>query len=272
MRMRKAALFLSFAVVFSLMGCDDAPPKDVKAPQDETVTETPSVENDPVPADAMPKITDIKKGSGEKVEKGDHVWVLYKGALTDGTKFDSNMDPDKTPWYVHIGDGNAIPGFERGIIGMQVGGERKSEVPALLGYGKRGNPPLIKPNADLVFDIKLLHIVKKGHEREYGAKDLVVGKGEPCKKGDKVKVQYTGTLLNGLEFDSSRKTNVPLEVTLGAGAVIQGWDDGLVGMRVGGRRKLVIPPDLGYGPNAKGDKLPPNSVLVFDVELVEIVK
>jgi FKBP-type peptidyl-prolyl cis-trans isomerase len=100
--------------------------------------------------------------------------------------------------------------------------------------------------------------------------DAVVGTGPEAKKGDKVKVHYTGTLMNGKEFDSSVGKD-PFEVTIGAGGVIKGWDEGLPGMRVGGKRKLTIPWSMAYGENGSGDKIPPKAALKFDIELIEIV-
>jgi FKBP-type peptidyl-prolyl cis-trans isomerase len=101
--------------------------------------------------------------------------------------------------------------------------------------------------------------------------DEKVGTGPACKSGDTVRVHYTGTLLNGTKFDSSRDRNEPFEFTLGQGMVIKGWDEGVVGMKKGGKRKLTIPSDKAYGPAGSPPKIPPNSPLVFDVELVEIV-
>jgi FKBP-type peptidyl-prolyl cis-trans isomerase len=104
-------------------------------------------------------------------------------------------------------------------------------------------------------------------------KDLVVGKGAEAKAGDTVKVHYVGTLLNGEEFDASKKHGTePFTFDLGKGRVIKGWDEGVAGMKVGGKRKLVIPSHLGYGARGAGAKIPPNSTLVFEVELVEVVK
>jgi FKBP-type peptidyl-prolyl cis-trans isomerase len=100
--------------------------------------------------------------------------------------------------------------------------------------------------------------------------DIKVGKGTAAKTGDTVKVHYTGTLMNGSKFDSSRDRNEPFEFKLGAGMVIKGWDEGVVGMKPGGQRKLTIPADMAYGPSGHPPVIPPNSPLVFDIELLEI--
>jgi FKBP-type peptidyl-prolyl cis-trans isomerase len=109
-------------------------------------------------------------------------------------------------------------------------------------------------------------------EASLGVVDVTVGQGPAAKAGDKIKVHYTGTLTSGTEFDSSRKAGKPFEFTLGQGAVIKGWDLGVAGMKVGGKRKLTIPPSLGYGARGAGGVIPPNATLLFDVELVEIEK
>jgi FKBP-type peptidyl-prolyl cis-trans isomerase FkpA len=101
--------------------------------------------------------------------------------------------------------------------------------------------------------------------------DLQEGAGEPVEAGQTALVQYTGWLPDGTQFDTSRQPGRrPFDVVVGAGEVIQGWDEGLQGMRVGGRRRLVIPPALAYGTEGAGGVIPPNATLVFDVELVEV--
>ena len=99
--------------------------------------------------------------------------------------------------------------------------------------------------------------------------DVVVGVGREVVAGDTVRVHYVGTLQNGLEFDNSRKRGQAFEFTVGAGQVIRGWEEGLVGMRAGGQRILVIPADKAYGRQQVGP-IPPNSTLVFAIELLEI--
>nr|MBI5455942.1 FKBP-type peptidyl-prolyl cis-trans isomerase [Candidatus Levybacteria bacterium] len=101
-------------------------------------------------------------------------------------------------------------------------------------------------------------------------KDEVVGTGQEVKTGDSVTVHYIGTLANGEKFDSSYDRNQPFETQIGVGQVIKGWDEGIVGMRVGGKRILVIPPDLGYGTQGAGQAIPPNSTLIFQVELLGV--
>lgn len=104
--------------------------------------------------------------------------------------------------------------------------------------------------------------------------DIKVGDGPEAKAGDKISVEYVGVAKStGKEFDASWKTNngvPPFEITLGTGQVIPGWDQGLVGMKVGGRRQLVIPPDLAYGPTGQGADIGPNETLVFVVDLVQV--
>jgi FKBP-type peptidyl-prolyl cis-trans isomerase FkpA len=101
--------------------------------------------------------------------------------------------------------------------------------------------------------------------------DEVVGTGDEAVAGKSVTVNYTGTLADGTVFDSTAKEGgTPFTFTLGAGNVIKGWDQGVVGMKVGGKRKLVIPPDLGYGAQGAGSTIPPNATLTFEIELLTV--
>jgi peptidylprolyl isomerase len=99
--------------------------------------------------------------------------------------------------------------------------------------------------------------------------DLVVGKGPTPAPGKAVKVHYTGWLENGTKFDSSLDRGEPFVFAIGAGQVIPGWDEGVMSMKVGGKRKLIIPPQLGYGAAGAGSAVPPNATLIFEVELLD---
>ncbi len=101
------------------------------------------------------------------------------------------------------------------------------------------------------------------------AEDVVMGTGEEAFSGDRVVVHYTGRFVDGKIFDSSVSRNEPFQFVLGVGQVIQGWDQGILGMRVGGKRILSVPPELGYGPNDYGP-IPGNSTLIFEVELLKV--
>ncbi|NTX02865.1 FKBP-type peptidyl-prolyl cis-trans isomerase [Myxococcus sp. CA051A] len=103
-----------------------------------------------------------------------------------------------------------------------------------------------------------------------GIEDVKVGTGTEATAGKTVTVHYVGTLTSGKKFDSSRDRGEGFTFRLGAGQVIKGWDDGVAGMKIGGVRKLTIPPDLGYGARGAGGVIPPNATLLFEVELLEV--
>ena len=108
-------------------------------------------------------------------------------------------------------------------------------------------------------------------ENKFKIEEELLGEGAEAMEYNKVTVHYTGYLENGKVFDSSlNKGREPFSFTLGTGSVIKGWDEGLKGMKVGGKRKLIIPPDIGYGKNGAGNVIPPNATLIFDVELLKV--
>lgn len=112
------------------------------------------------------------------------------------------------------------------------------------------------------------HTVKTASGLKYT--DIVVGKGPMPHAGQTVTVDYVGTLTNGTKFDASQDHGAPFQFTLGAGQVIKGWDEGVKTMRVGGERKLIVPPSLGYGAAGAGGVIPPNATLIFEVKLLAV--
>ncbi len=128
----------------------------------------------------------------------------------------------------------------------------------ILGLAACGGGDTAAPTQQLVLNVGQLVV-----------EDVVVGTGPLAETGDTVNVHYVGRLEDGTQFDSSYDRGTPFTFTAGAGQVIAGWDQGVPGMRVGGTRRLTIPPNLGYGLSGRGP-IPPNATLIFDVELVSI--
>lgn len=127
-------------------------------------------------------------------------------------------------------------------------------------------PKTVVAEKDIVVENKKM----QENVTELKIEDLVVGTGAEAVAGKLISVHYTGTLTNGTKFDSSKDRGEPFEFTLGAGQVIQGWDKGFAGMKVGGKRKLTIPSEMGYGAQGAGGVIPPNATLIFEVELLGV--
>ena len=219
------------------------------------------------------KIEEIVVGEGDEVKDRDWVSVHYTGCLEDGTKFDSSLDRGE-PIEFPLGGGMVIPGWEQGIRGMRVGGKRKLVIPPELAYGEDGAGDVIPPNAVLVFDVEVVGARSNQYpeEGDLEIEELEAGTGAEAVPGDTVSVHYTGWLEDGTKFDSSLDRGEPIEFPLGVGYVIPGWDQGLVGMKEGGRRRLTIPSHLAYGANGAGGVIPPFATLVFEVNLVRVQK
>ena len=187
------------------------------------------------------------------------------------------------PLEFTIGVGQVIAGWDKGILGMKVGEVRKLTIPYVMAYGENSLEG-IPPYSDLFFEVELVAAQKpmepdvfpadvnklKWQNKDKGLKiyDEKVGSGKPAVVGTNLKVHYTGWLVSGRKFGSSKDLGKPFEVVLGAGKMIKGWEIGLDGMREGGVRWLRVSPSMGYGASAF-TMIPPNSTLVFRIELVE---
>jgi peptidylprolyl isomerase len=216
-------------------------------------------------------VTDVVVGDGTEVVSGDLITAHYTGwVYTDGVKVEEPFDSSVArgePATFPIGVGRLIKGWDIGLIGMKVGGTRDLIIAPDLAYGETERPQ-IPANSTLYFTIELLAVPS------VEIIDSVVGDGATAEAGDKVEMHYTGWLYvdgeKGEKFDSSLDRNQTFPFQLGAGQVIPGWDKGVAGMQVGGKRTLIIPSELGYGSRGAGGVIPPNATLMFDVELMGI--
>lgn len=201
-------------------------------------------------------------------EAGDFVRYHYLGTLEGGRRFDSSYDRSSTH-DVFVGKGRLIAGMDKALIGMCVNERRFIKVPPQLAYGKEGLSDTIPPDATLFFDVLMLDIWNPDDK----VKIDVHYKPENCSRlvqvSDFVRYHYNGTLLDGTLFDSSHTRQQTYDTYIGIGWLIPGMDEGLLGMCMGERRTITIPPFLGYGDGGDGKDIPPQATLIFRVNLID---
>jgi FKBP-type peptidyl-prolyl cis-trans isomerase len=275
--MKKIATLISVLTIILLTGCNGE--------SGVTTTETGL------------KYKDDLSGEGRVAKDGDLIsihfigWIvqdstnLYTDWSTDSTRIShviGNSYFQNQPLKYVLGQDAFIKGTDEGIAGMKTGGKRTLIIPSQLGYGKDGMGP-VPPNTDLKVFIELVEVKDKivvemweldnqePTSTESGLKYIIVeeGEGETAISGNVVTVHYSGYFQDGTKFDSSVEKDEPITFALGNRQVIPGWDEGITLMNKGSKARFIIPPTLAYGDMAVG-KIPANSTLIFDVELIDI--
>ena len=259
-----AVILLPILAVF-LAGCGD------KAAESTTAsTKTPETKG-PDAKPAKPagleklKVEDVKVGAGKQVaQDGDLLIMTYTGKLKSGDVFDSTDKHENKPFGFVLGQHQVIKGWDEGLKGMKIGGERKLSIPAADGYGD-SDQGTIPPGSDLFFDVKLHAIVKKGEEDIYDKKEIKAGSGGVVVPGSKIELSYVMKYANGVEADKQK-----MSIKVGSGDILAAIEDGINGMREGGVRELILPPKLLQNSTSMGNKIPTQQVMVFDVKIEKV--
>ncbi|XP_008312025.1 peptidyl-prolyl cis-trans isomerase FKBP9 [Cynoglossus semilaevis] len=202
------------------------------------------------------------------VMRTDFVRYHFNGTLLDGTVFESSYIRKQTQNSL-VGEGWLIKGMDEGLLGMCVGEIRNIVIPPFKAYGEKGSGTEIPPQATLVYNVLLVDI--HNPKDNISIENQVVP--ESCTRksvvGDYMRYHYNGTFLNGETFDTSYQRNSTYNTYIGMGYVIAGMDQGLLGICVGERRRVIIPPHLAYGEQGAGNVIPPSTVLVFDILVID---
>ncbi len=227
-------------------------------------------------------VTDLAEGSGGEAKDGDTVYVYYVGVLSkDGTRFDGNFGQE--PFPVTLGLGTVIKGWDQGLIGAKAGGRRQLDIPPDLAYGERGAGDAIGPNEALTFVVDVAAVVpavdaaleptKTVDTRPVASavstKDLIEGSGATAQVGNKIVVHIVAFRADtGERLESTWESPQPLDLTLATGATLEGFVEGIAGMKVGGRREITVPYALAFGDEGNTELgLPAKTDLVVIVDL-----
>lgn len=239
------------------------------------------------PTQAAPKteVVDLKVGTGTEAAYGDVVSMNVKLNDAKGATILSVDSAPPIAWVLGFREddgGNLflpLGELDKAIKGMKVGGKRKITIPPELGFGEL-SVANIAPNSTLIFEVEVFDVRKKDSKSEIKIEETKEGTGDPIVNGDTVTAHYRGKFVNGVQFDSSYErmgddgkiVARPFQVTVGVTRLIQGFTQGLLGMKVGGKRKVTIPYDLAYGKEGRPPAIPPYSVLIFELEVLSVKK
>lgn len=292
---------LLLAVVLSGCGSDSdgasgPVAKDICYPRQTEPGDAPEV---PTSVPAVTEVTtkDLTKGKGCEIEATPFITLGMIGVAGPDAKVFRNTWAEERPISIQVGGGELIPALETALAGLTVGGDRQITIPAKEALGEEGDPALgIGPNEDLLFIVRLLGL---HNERtvcrdvapsavpddvegftmpvdvptKLDFEDLADGEGAEIVAGDELKVDYVGIACStGQVFDSSWGEGEPLPMTAGADGTIQGFANGVIGAKKGGIRQIIIPADMGYGPQGQPPAIGPNEGLIFLVRFVEVSK
>jgi len=223
----------------------------------------------------------LQEGAGKAAaEIGDIILMDYDAWWENGIIFYRSSQYDHSP-QLTLGE-SSIAGLNEGMVGMKEGEMRQLHIPAELAYGEEGWDTYVPANTAIIIEVMLHEDTKQPKQSSIKEDDLETsesglqyavlakGTGHAAKKGDIVSASYNGWLEDGTLFDSSIFHEEPFTFTLGEGQAIAGWDEGLAGMKVGEKRQLRVPAGLAYGEAGLDEIVPPNTNLVFDIELVDV--
>ncbi len=267
-------LLTSIAFVACIDSGDTASPGATASPE---ITESPL---STVTTESGLKYIEIEKGTGIQPQTGDILELHYTGTLDNGTTFDSSIGGD--PFSFMFGITPIMPGFEEGISMMKEGGKSRFIIPPELGYGGT-QVATVPANSTLNFDVELLSVQRpdppqKVAEAEYkitesGLKyyDFVIGDGAAPQIDDAIVMHNSIWRADGTSLGSTHDAGVPQTIQYYSGRLFPGWEEGLAEMQAGGKRQLVIPPQLAYGDEGYYDIIPPGTTLVMEIDLLAVI-
>ncbi len=253
----------------------------------ETPVDRPTVDSLPTVPVTELGVTVIEPGSGPEAVEGDTVVVDYTGVRSaDGTEFDNSYDRGQPLSVAPLGSSGTIEGWDQGLVGVQAGSTVQLDIPSELAYGDQPQGDIIQAGDDLTFLIEVRAVIPgttadqapdvtvepTSGTTEVETTDLVVGTGAEAVDGTSVAVQYLAfNGADGSQIDSGWENGAPLVLTLGSGQYLDGFEEGITGMLVGGRRQVVIPGELAFGP--EGDEslgIPAGADLIMVFDLLSV--